>query len=134
MDIRFSALLLFLVSSESIFAFPTELSGTWSQPNKKESGVMKIVVTEPGVATLRGRMEIQGSAYCSEPIKFRGTIFADKVLIENDEAIVCGYQGKLTGEVVKEAEFIFTGKFAYKFWGITWAEGTFHVVPVEKDK
>ncbi len=123
--------MLWAISSIA-FALPPELTGAWIQPKKNERGAMRIVITEPGVTTLKGSMEIRGSPYCGEPIRFRGTIYADKVLIENEDEIVCGYRGKLTGEVVKDSEFAYKGKFVYTFWGFTWAEGTFRMVPLEK--
>ena len=113
-----------------LFAFPSELSGTWIQPDKDERGVMRIVVTEHGTATLKGSMEIRGSPYCPHPIQFRGIVHTEKVTIESDEEVVCGYRGKLTGEVVKEKEEVFIGSFQYTYFGFTWARGTFRVMPL----
>jgi len=126
---------LFLYCS-ALFAFPLELSGTWVQPDKNESGPMFVHVLEHTDHTLEGVMEIRGSKDCPQPIAFRGTIKEKRVLIASTASIVCEHQGTLTGEVVKESEDVYTGTFRYTYvmfgWPITIASGGFTLVPVAK--
>ena len=136
MNIRTLIGLLLFFFAHPLFALPTELSGTWVQPDKNESGAMLVHVREYTAHAVHGVIEIKKSTDCTQPIAFRGTIEPNRVLIESTEAIVCGYNGKLTGEMVKEGEHVYSGTFRYTYslfsWPMTFAEGVFRLVPKER--
>lgn len=112
-------------------AFPRDFSGTWEDKRSKDSGPIAITISEVGGEEIRGVISIEGSAYCTSPVSFRGVLNGSTATISSDALKVCGYHGKLTGEVRREHDALYVGSFQYVYWGITWAKGTFRLTPME---
>lgn len=122
-------LLLPLTVHPEVETFPAVLEGEWVRPSYDEHGTINIVITKKDAHTIHGIMTLTGSAYCTEPIPFKGSGSGDTASIIDDAEIVCGYKGTLTGQVTRVNDNFYTGNFAYKWFGITWARGTFRLTP-----
>jgi hypothetical protein len=109
--------------------FPEALEGEWVRPSYNEHGAINITITKKEGNTIQGVMTLTGSSYCTEPIPFKGSGGGDTAFIFGDARIICGYRGKLTGQVTRVNDNFYTGNFAYKWFGITWAQGTFRLTP-----
>jgi hypothetical protein len=109
--------------------FPEALVGEWVRPSNNEHGDINIVITKKVENTIHGVMTLTGSSYCTEPIPFKGNGSGDTAFISGDAKIICGYGGKLTGQVTRVSDNFYTGNFAYTWFGITWARGTFRLTP-----
>jgi hypothetical protein len=120
--------LFFLIVSFSCatHALPSSFFGQWQSIDSADSGQIFIRIHEQHGDTVRGTIEITGYKDCASPISFLGTKSGKKLLVASDAKIVCGYAGKLTGEVEEGSEG-YTGTFLYRFWGITWMRGNFSV-------
>jgi hypothetical protein len=93
--------------------FPEALVGEWVRPSNNEHGDINIVITKKVENTIHGVMTLTGSSYCTEPIPFKGNGSGDTAFISGDAKIICGYGGKLTGQVTRVSDNFYTGNFAY---------------------
>jgi hypothetical protein len=109
--------------------FPEALEGEWVRPSYNEHGSINITITKKEGNTIQGVMTLTGSTYCTDPIPFRGEGSGDTASISSDAKIICGYGGKLMGQVTRVNDNLYTGNFAYKWFGVTWAQGTFRLTP-----
>lgn len=109
--------------------FPEALVGEWTQSTNKERGSISITITKRSQNSVRGILSLTGSSYCKDPIPFRGESSGDTAEIIGDAFVICGYTGTLRGRVVYINDDLFIGNFSYTWFGITWAEGTFHLTP-----
>lgn len=109
-------------------AFPEILEGEWVQ-SSQERGVINIVITHTSDEEIEGVMTLTGSAYCKEPIPFKGSGSGNTAIIIGNAKIICGYGGRLKGQVTRVSDRAYTGNFAYTWLGITWAKGTFRLSP-----
>jgi hypothetical protein len=118
-----------LAAFPEVGTFPEALEGEWVRPSQNEHGAINITITKKEGNTIQGVMTLTGSAYCTDPIPFRGEGSGDTASISGDAKIICGYGGKLRGQVTRVNDNFYTGNFAYKWFGITWAQGTFRLTP-----
>jgi hypothetical protein len=125
----FSLFLFPLTARPEVETFPEALEGEWMRPSYNEHGAITITITKKEGNAIQGVMTLTGSAYCKDPIPFRGEGSGDTASILGDARIICGYRGKLTGQVTRVNDNFYTGNFAYKWFGITWAQGTFRLTP-----
>lgn len=131
----FRVFLVLLAASTQLLAwaeagtFPETLDGVWEQGSGNEHGTINIVITQKEHNSIRGIMTLTGSTYCKNPIPFKGEGESDTAYISGDAKIICGYGGKLKGQVTRVNDNLYTGNFAYKWFGITWASGTFRLTP-----
>lgn len=109
--------------------FPKKLEGYWEQSVNGEHGNISIVITEKEGDTIKGILTLTGSAYCKDPIPFRGTGSGSTAYIIGDGPIICGYGGTLRGQVSRINDESYAGNFSYTWFGITWAYGTFQLTP-----
>jgi hypothetical protein len=119
------------VASSEINTFPTKLEGKWEQIGNDEKGDIQIIITKKEGDTIHGVMTLTGSRYCKDPIPFQGKGANNTAHISGDAPVICGFGGKLTGEVSRVSSEIYRGNFSYKWFGITWAKGTFELVPAK---
>lgn len=121
----------FVSAAPSELPFPAKLEGKWEQAGNDEKGSIHIVITKKEGNTIYGIMTLTGSAYCKEPIPFRGKGEKNVANISGDAPIICGYGGELTGEVSRVNNEVYRGNFVYKWLNITWAKGTFQLSPTK---
>ena len=114
------------VSAQTI---PSQLSGTWVQTLNDKTGTMLITQRQIQKDKIEGKISITNSTFCNEPVPFLGTILGDHVEIVSTEEVVCGYRGVLRGVVSKAPDGEYVGSFEYRFIGLTWARGTFRLIP-----
>ncbi len=130
---RFAVLLYFfflpLCAHAEVETFPEALEGEWVRPSYDEHGAINIVITKKEGNIIHGIMTLTGSVYCTEPIPFKGSGSGDTASIVGDAKIICGYGGTLTGQVTRVNDNFYTGNFAYTWFYITWARGTFQLTP-----
>lgn len=119
-----------LICAVEVSAFPAELEGTWEETFVGDVGPMTVSIQDFDGMNAAGFIHIQNSRHCPARIPFRGKLLDGKRMqIESSAEIVCGYAGKLTGEVVGEAGDTYTGSFQYRYLRVTWARGTFRMKP-----
>lgn len=118
-----------LCAHSEVGTFPEALEGEWIRPSHDEHGAINIIITKKIGNTIYGVMTLTGSAYCTEPIPFRGEGVGDTATIIGDAKKICGYNGTLTGHVTRVNDDLYTGDFAYTWFYITWARGTFRLMP-----
>lgn len=117
---------------EGVAAFPAELAGTWEDAYMGDVGPISVSIQHFDGVTAVGVIHIRNSPHCLAPVPFRGQLVDGKRMqIESSADIVCGYSGKLTGEVVNEGDALYTGSFQYKYLRITWGRGTFRMKATE---
>lgn len=119
-------------ASSEPYIFPSKLVGKWEQAGSDEGGNIFIVITKKEGDIIYGVMTLTGSLYCKDPIPFRGKGAGNTAHISGDAPIICGYGGKLTGEVSRVTGDTYQGKFLYRWFNITWAKGTFQLTPAKE--
>ena len=107
-------------------ALPSSFSGQWVKDDKSESGEITIRISESSGDHAQGTIEISGSSYCKAPVPFRGIVEGQKLKVESDAKVVCGFRGKLFGEVEEDKDG-YKGSFYYRFLGAVWIRGTFQL-------
>lgn len=117
-----------LAAHPEVSTFPETLEGEWVQ-SRDERGAINIVITKKSDDDIEGVMTLTGSSYCKDPIPFKGSGSGDTATITGDAKIICGYGGTLKGRVTRVSNNTYTGNFAYRWLGITWARGTFRLTP-----
>lgn len=133
---RFAALCFIILCTSAVHSephiFPSKLGGTWEQQWSDEKGDIHIAITKKEGNTIHGVMTLTGSTHCTDPIPFRGMGIVNTAKIFGDAEVVCGHRGKLVGEVTRVTDDIYRGYFSYKWFGITWAKGTFELSPIKE--
>lgn len=119
--------------------FPREFLGTWTRVDGSETGAMLVHVHEYHPDAVIGTLEIRGSKNsCPQPIPFVGKVEKDKILIESKGQPVCGFNGTLTAEVVRDGDNAYRGSFRYSYvllkHNFIPAEGTFRLTGIEEKK
>lgn len=118
-----------LCAHAEVGTFPEALKGEWIRPSHDEHGTINIVITKKEGNTIHGIMTLTGSTYCTEPIPFKGSGSGDTAFIVSDAEVICGYGGTLKGQVTHVNDALYIGNFSYTWFGITWAHGTFRLIP-----
>lgn len=129
MSARMLMSIIFTLFISGVEAYPNALSGTWESGASGHTGKASIFIHEFDGNTAIGTLEISGSKECASPFAFRGKVTANKLLIESSDNIVCGYAGKISGEVLADGDGTYKGSFAYTYLLITWLRGTFKLTP-----
>ncbi len=120
--------ILFCIATGTASAYPPQLDGTWEESFNGDAGPISVSIQHFNGVTAVGVIHVRNSAHCLAPVPFRGQLVDGKRMqIESSADIVCGYSGKLTGEVVNEGDALYTGSFQYKYLRITWGRGTFRM-------
>lgn len=125
----FSIAPLVAAASSELDTFPTKLTGKWERSDNEERGNIHISITKKEGDVIFGVMTLTGSFYCKDPIPFRGTGEKNTAYISGDAPVICGFNGKLTGEVSRVSSETYRGSFSYKWFSVTWAKGTFQLTP-----
>lgn len=127
---RASALVLLLLTSGAILSAtetraPTELRGPWMESGGDGRGQIIVIISESTEQKAAGEARIEGSPLCTRPVKFKGVVVDKIIQFESTEQIVCGFGGKLAGQIEHTDAGTYTGTFAYRLWGMTVFKGSF---------
>lgn len=110
-------------------AFPCMLSGTWEELGRERGGKATVFIYKFDGIRAIGTLHVEGSHECTSPIPFRGKMVEQKLLIQSSDSIVCGYGGKMSGEVFQGEDGNYAGNFRYTYFFITVVRGMFRLTP-----
>lgn len=94
--------------------FPSQLSGTWSDSERTIGGNAEITLTRNDAEHFEGTMFISGAYQCPSPIPIAGEVRDSRVIFYSTRYVVCGFPGKVRGEVALTDPGTYSGTFEYR--------------------